>query len=1142
MTIKSKIKNRFRSMKVTLAVAFLVLSLVVLLIAIGLETFFNFQTQQKVIASQQQLIAQDAANKVKTFIQEKLKVLEATAKFGNLVNASKEEQKLILNKLLGIEPIFREAILLDTQKQELVKISRLSSALPIQLTEQIKSDIFLKVSQEKTYISSVYIDKITSEPMIIMAIPITNIFGDFKGILMAEVNLKFMWDLLDVIKIGKNGLAYVVDRQGNLIAYSDISRVLKGENLIQLRQVAEFVNGSEPFIKGDAEISQGIRNNRVVANYMPLGVPDWAVVAELPVLEAYDSIIRMLLLSAGIILISIVLAIVAGIYISKKITKPIIKLRDAAIQIGEGNLDTRITINTDDEIGELAESFNKMTLELKKSKKEIDEYNSTLEQKVEKRTIDLKLSEKRFKDIAFSSADWIWELDENRIFTYCSEKVEDILGYSKEEIIGKPIFDLIPPKEVKKIEFLFSETSKSKKPIKDLEIWILTKTGKQICLLTNCVPFYDNQDKFNGFRGINKDITDQKTVEASIKESELQYRRLFENATDGILILNFDTGQIIDVNPFALEKIGCSKQEIIDKKIWEIIIFKGSIESKILFQEIQEKQYIKYENLCLQVITGEQIDVEFISNVYFVNNQKVIQCNIRDISKRKFAEEALRKSEEKYRTLFETMPNGFYRSTPEGYFVDANPAFVKMLGYDSKEELLKVYIPANIYVKPEEREIFARENTEFVNNLEIFRLKTKDGRIIWLEDNAKYIKDENGKVIFNEGICRDITDRKQAEEKLRESEEKLSTLFGSMTEMVVLHELVFGIQGNPINYRITDCNNSFTQITGIQKTVAIGRLATDVYQTENPPYLDVYALVAITGKPHEYTTYFAPMDKHFRISVVSPKKNHFATITTDITLIKQAQDAISAKKVELENYLYIASHDLRSPMVNIQGFSQRLQKQIDKIKTILEGCVLEEEIRKSLIEITNEGLPKTINFILSNTNKMDSLINGLLQISRTGRIKMVIQKIDMNHLCENILANNNFQISEISAKVIVDDLPDCYGDKSQLNQLFSNIIGNAIKYRDKTKQLVIHISGQIQYNKVIYSIKDTGIGISQKYLEKIWDVFFRIDSNSSESGEGLGLSLAKRITDKHNGKIWVESEEGEGSTFYIELQKNEFTE
>jgi signal transduction histidine kinase len=155
---------------------------------------------------------------------------------------------------------------------------------------------------------------------------------------------------------------------------------------------------------------------------------------------------------------------------------------------------------------------------------------------------------------------------------------------------------------------------------------------------------------------------------------------------------------------------------------------------------------------------------------------------------------------------------------------------------------------------------------------------------------------------------------------------------------------------------------------------------------------------------------------------------------------------------------------------------------------------------------------------------------------------MTISKIDMNHLLKNIVTSLNFQISELSARVIVEDLSSCYGDENQLNQLFSNIIGNSLKYYDRNKPLVVEISGRTQFNKVIYAIKDTGIGIAPRHLEKIWDIFYRVESSSSEAGEGIGLSLAKRITEKHRGKIWVESEEGKGSTFYIELQKNSFTE
>lgn len=376
---------------------------------------------------------------------------------------------------------------------------------------------------------------------------------------------------------------------------------------------------------------------------------------------------------------------------------------------------------------------------------------------------------------------------------------------------------------------------------------------------------------------------------------------------------------------------------------------------------------------------------------------------------------------------------------------------------------------------------------------------------------------------------------------LYESEEKLRTLFSSMTEMVALHELVFDENGEAVNYRIFDCNQAYTEITGIERENAVGRLATEVYQTAIPPYLKEFSTVALTGNPYEYTTYFAPMDKHFSISVVSPRKNQFATVTTDITTIRQIQEVITAKNKELENYLYVASHDLRSPLVNIQGFSQRLYKQVNSIKSLLSENQPASEIKEEISKITDEDIPKTLNYISSNAAKMDSLLTGLLQISRTGRAFMMVKQIDINNLIKTIIDSNNFQLTEIGAHVTISDLPPCYGDENLLNQLFSNIITNAIKYRNKTSPLLIEITARTEFKKVIYKVKDNGIGIEQRHIERIWDVFFRIDSASKDSGEGLGLSIVKRIVEKHNGKVWVESEPGKGSEFLIELQKNEFS-
>jgi PAS domain S-box-containing protein len=419
------------------------------------------------------------------------------------------------------------------------------------------------------------------------------------------------------------------------------------------------------------------------------------------------------------------------------------------------------------------------------------------------------------------------------------------------------------------------------------------------------------------------------------------------------------------------------------------------------------------------------------------------------------------------------------------------------------------------------------------------QLEFIDGRTIERYSQSHRVNDE---VVGRVWSFRDISDRKRAENKLMESEIKLSTLFSAMTEMVVLHEVVFNETGVPVNYRIVDCNDAYTEITGISREDALGKLATEVYQTDSPPYFQEFTKVGITGEPYEYTTYYAPMDKHFLISVVSPQKNSFATITTDITAIQQIQEVIHAKNKELENYLYVASHDLRSPLVNIQGFSQRLQKQTDAIKSYLQAVDLPSDTQSDLDAITLEGIPKTLGFISANVQKMDTLINGLLQISRTGRIKLTISKIDMNQLVNNIVAAYQYQISEKRVAVEVENLPACYGDEAQLNQLFSNLIENALKYADAIRPLSLYIKGQTHYNKVIYSIQDTGIGIPDRHIEKIWEVFYRVDSSLPGSGEGIGLSLVKRITDKHKGRVWVQSKPGAGSTFFVELQKTKFTE
>ncbi len=206
-----------------------------------------------------------------------------------------------------------------------------------------------------------------------------------------------------------------------------------------------------------------------------------------------------------------------------------------------------------------------------------------------------------------------------------------------------------------------------------------------------------------------------------------------------------------------------------------------------------------------------------------------------DINERKTSEATLRESEERYRELINTMPNGFYQSTPDGYFLDANPAYINILGYDSLEELKKVHIPTELYVHETERDEIIY-NHEFINLIETYRLKRKDGSIVWLEDNARYIKDNNGNVIYHEGICKDITERKKAEAELLESEAKLKELNATKDKFfsIIAHDLK-----NPLgNFRevtklLYESNNQFTEFEKLEFLQMLQNSSENIYSLLN---------------------------------------------------------------------------------------------------------------------------------------------------------------------------------------------------------------------------------------------------------------------------------------------------------------------
>lgn len=769
-----------------------------------------------------------------------------------------------------------------------------------------------------------------------------------------------------------------------------------------------------------------------------------------------------------------------------------------------------------------------------------------------KTEIALRNSEEKFKKAFMTSPD---SININRMddgmYVSINTGFTRILGYTEEDILGKTSTE-------KNIWCNQSDRNKlidglkANGIVENLIAQFRSISGELVYGMLSASII--ELDGIKHILNITRDITDIKKVENELLEKEVQYRNLANSGTALIWAAGLDklcfyfnepwlkfTGRTLE------QESGNGWVEGVHPDDFDHCLntYVTSFDKRVAFEmeyrmRNAEGEYRWILDLGKPNYNGAGEFIGYIGHCF-------------DITERKRADEALRETQAILKAAMDNSQAGIaIADAPDGRLRYVNNAGLYIRG-EVKEKIVD-NVDLNKYVNSwqlldldhrvlESEEVPLARAILFgeTNSREfIIRRETGEDRIVLAK--AAPIRNDKNEVIAAVVVFHDITDRKKAELALLESEKKLSTLFASMTEMVVMHELVLNEIGEAIDYRIIDCNDTFTQITGIEKENAIGKLATEVYQTDRAPYLEEYTKVCITGQSIEYKTYFAPMDKHFLISAVSTGINQFATITTDITAIQKNQEIITEKNKELENYIYVASHDLRSPLVNIQGFSQRLEKQANELKKVVLDNIVGKKIKSDIEKIANEDIPKSIGFILSNVLKMDTLINGLLQLSRTGRIVMTIRKIDMNKLLKSILSAHNYELTEIEANVEIDNLADCYGDENQLNQLFSNIIDNAIKYRDKSRKLQLKISSQDFFNRVVYSVKDSGIGINPRHLEKIWDVFYRVDASSPEAGEGIGLSLARRIVDKHEGKIWVESEEGKGSTFFIELQKTEFGE
>jgi PAS domain S-box-containing protein len=355
----------------------------------------------------------------------------------------------------------------------------------------------------------------------------------------------------------------------------------------------------------------------------------------------------------------------------------------------------------------------------------------------------------------------------------CNPAFVRIMGYgSREELLA-----------CHALEFYFSssdrqdflEQCRSLGSLTNFASRLRRKDGSAVWVLENVKPVLGPDGAPTMIEGTLVDISQQKFAEMArshaekaLTDSETRYRRLFETAKDGILILDFQTGQIADVNPYLIEMLGYTHADFVGKKLWEIGPFKDIPAARSAFRELQQKGVIRYEDLPLETKDGRRISVEFVSNVYNVDGMRVAQCNIRDITERVRAEAALKMSETQHRSLIDGAGHGICRATLEGRFVEVNPALVAMLGYSAAEEILKLNLAQDVFAEPEEG-LRLMHKWQLIGKIdEEVQWRRADQRLITVRLNVRVLGGEQGMAGL-EVIAVDVTERRALEEQMRQA-------------------------------------------------------------------------------------------------------------------------------------------------------------------------------------------------------------------------------------------------------------------------------------------------------------------------------------------------------------------------------------